>query len=359
MSFARSTMLLLALTTPLLTASAQSASAPSTNAQPAEAKPVAAPDTSPQVTEGVVNAPVAEVWRVFTTNEGFKNLGVAKAEIDFRVGGLMRSHYNPNGVIGDEGTIQNQIIAYEPEHMLAFRIHQPPKGFPFAEAWKNTWSVVTLTDMGNGTTHVRLAGVGYDATEESQKMREFFKAGNAYVMKLLQSKYDAAAAAPTGAAHAQDPLAPIELTQIVNAPRAEVFSWYTTSAGWKAFMGADTKIALTPGGPFEVYFGLTNPEGQRGSEGCTILSYIPNEMVSHTWNAPPTQAYTRARPTWVVVRFDEVSPTTTRVRFIQQGFAENNAKEAGHQAEWAETRAYFAQAWPRVLGGLADHAKSK
>lgn len=322
-------------------------------------RPAGAPDLSPQVTEGVVSAPVAEVWRVFTTNEGFKNLGVAKADIDFRVGGLMRSHYNPEGVIGDEGTIQNQIIAYEPERMLAIRLHQPPKGFPFNEAWKRTWSVITFTDTGEGRTHVRIAGLGYDATEESQKMREFFKAGNAYVMKLLQSKYDAAAAAPAGAAHAPDPLAPIELTQIVNAPRAEVFSWYTTGAGWKAFLGAETKITLAPGGPFEVYFGPPSLGDQRGSEGCTVLSYVPNEMVSYTWNAPPTQPYTRPRHTWVVVRFDEVSPTSTRVRLIHQGFAENNAKEPGHQPEWAETRAYFASAWPRVLGALADHAKSK
>ncbi len=337
-------------------------SAPSANQPAAPTTPSAAAtaaDTSPQVTEGIVNAPIDEVWRVFSTPEGFKQLGVAKCDMDFRIGGLIRTHYNPEGVLGDEGTIQNQILAFEPGRMLAFHIHQPPKGFPFKEAWKTSWSVVTLTDLGDQRTNVRLAGLGYDASEESQKMREFFKAGNAYVMKVLQSKYDAQTAIPAGAAHAQDPLAPIELTQIVNAPRAEVFRWYTTSAGWKEFMGADTRIELAPGGPFEVYFGTTNPEGQRGSEGCTILSYVPNEMVSHTWNAPPTQAYTRAHHTWVVVRFDELSPGTTRVRFIQQGFSENNAKEAGHQAEWAETRAYFASAWPRVLSALAEHAKAK
>src|SRR6185436_14124710 len=59
-------------------------------------------DTTPLVHEAIVNAPPSEVWKVWTTNEGFKKLGVAHAEVDYRVGGLMRSHYNPKGVLGDE-----------------------------------------------------------------------------------------------------------------------------------------------------------------------------------------------------------------------------------------------------------------
>src|SRR5262245_9310296 len=103
-----------------------------------EAKPT--PDTSPLVHEGVINAPPAEVWRVWSTPEGFKALGVAKADMDFRVGGLIRSHYRAEGVLGDEGTIQNRIIAYEPMRMLAICIDKTPKGIPFKEAWKPTWT---------------------------------------------------------------------------------------------------------------------------------------------------------------------------------------------------------------------------
>src|ERR1043165_6794801 len=78
-------------------------------------------DTSPLVHEGILKAPPAEVWKVWSSGQGFKALGVAKAEVDLRVGGLIRSHYKPEGVLGDEGTIQNRIIAFEPERMIAFR----------------------------------------------------------------------------------------------------------------------------------------------------------------------------------------------------------------------------------------------
>jgi len=312
----------------------------------------AAVNTDPLVVEAIVNAPPAELWRVFTTGEGFTNLGVAKAEIDLRVGGLMRSHYNPQGVLGDEGTIVNEILAYEPERMISFRIHTPPKGFSFMNAWKGTWSVATFADLGDGRTHVRLAGMGYTADEESQKMRAFFEAGNGWVMKKLQSMYDASAATPAGAAHAANPLAPIEEQIIVSAPREEAWRMYTTSAGWKKFLGVESVIEPVPGGRFEVYFSMARPEGSRGSEGCKVLSLDPGVMLSYSWNAPPHLPNARAERTWVVVNFDELAGDRTRVRIKHMGFAEKAAEHAEHEEEWRKTRAYFADAWPKVLAML-------
>ena len=49
----------------------------------------------PQANGIILDVPVAEVWEVFTTAEGWKLLGVAKAEVDFRVGGKIRTHYDP------------------------------------------------------------------------------------------------------------------------------------------------------------------------------------------------------------------------------------------------------------------------
>ncbi len=53
------------------------------------------------VNEGIVKAPVADVWKLWTTSEGYKALGSALAEVDKRVGGLIRSRYSANGVLGD------------------------------------------------------------------------------------------------------------------------------------------------------------------------------------------------------------------------------------------------------------------
>jgi len=141
------------------------------------------------VNEGTIDAPVAAVWNVWTTGEGYKSLGVAQADVDLRIGGLIRSRYNASGVLGDEETIENRILAFEPQRMIAIRIDRPPKSFPFKEAWKKTWTVITLTDLGNNRTHIRNASMGYGTDEESMAMRKFFEAGNASTLETLQSHF--------------------------------------------------------------------------------------------------------------------------------------------------------------------------
>jgi len=37
---------------------------------------------------------------------------------------------------------------------------------------------------------------------------------------------------------------------------------------------------MTPGGLFEIYFLLDNPEGTRGGEGNQVLSFLPKKSVT-------------------------------------------------------------------------------
>jgi uncharacterized protein YndB with AHSA1/START domain len=329
-------------------------------ASPPAASPSATPvDTGPIVAEGVVNAPAAEVWKVFSTGEGFTKLGPAKADVDLRVGGLIRSHYKPDGVLGDEGTISNRILAYEPGRMMTIQIDKPPKGFPFMDVYTTMWTVITITDLGEGRSNLRCAAYGFGADEQSQKMREFFRTGNEWTVKTLQSKFDSGVKPKDiSMAHSDapaTPTSPIDVSRVVKAPRDDVYRMYTTSAGWKDFFEVDTRIEPVPGGKFEILFGPAGqvPEGQRGSEGCTVLSLVPGEMFSHTWNAPPNLAFARNQRTWVVVTFEEVSPTTTKVRLRHYGFEELSKQHPEHAEEFARCRAYFAKNWPMVLGAMA------
>ncbi len=159
-------------------------------AQPPAKTPARLDEEPSFVNEGIVNAPVSAVWNVWTTGEGYKSLGVAMAEVDLRIGGLIRSHYSATGSLGDEDTIENRILTYEPRRMIAIQINRTPKSFPFHEAWKNTWTVITLTDLGN-RTHLRIASMGYGLDEESKAMRQFFEQGNAATIKELQDHFNA------------------------------------------------------------------------------------------------------------------------------------------------------------------------
>jgi uncharacterized protein YndB with AHSA1/START domain len=153
--------------------------------------PVRAADSAAdsQVTEGFVNAPIAEVWRIFTTSKGFKTTGVAQADIDLRIGGLIRSHYDAKGTLGDSETVVNEILAYEPQRMLAIRIKQPPASFAYRNAVEGTWSVIYFTPSGQDMTHVRIVGLGYRDTPESQAVRKFFSEGNRATLDTVAKRY--------------------------------------------------------------------------------------------------------------------------------------------------------------------------
>jgi uncharacterized protein YndB with AHSA1/START domain len=152
------------------------------------ASPVNA-ETQTLVTEAIINAPVTEVWRLFTTKDGMESWMVAHAEIELKVGGLMRTHYDPNGVLGDPKTIVNQILSFEPERMLSIKVHKPPDDFPLPESVKDMWTVIYFQPLEPGMTNVRIIGLGFSDDPDSQKLKEFFRDGNAWTLEQLQKKY--------------------------------------------------------------------------------------------------------------------------------------------------------------------------
>ncbi len=309
------------------------------------------PDPAPAVAEVELGATLEQVWDLFATADGWKALGVAKARVDFRVGGKILTTYDPQATLGDEHTIENTILAYEPLRTFAFQATRAPKGFPFPQdVLDRMWSVVTLNDLGEGRTRLTLRGYGYGTDEASRQMRAFFERGNAEVLEHLASRYP-----PPHADGADDALDPIEATAVVAGSQDEVFRALSTAEGWKAFLGVEARIDLAPGGRFEILFVPNAPEGRRGSEGCTVQSWLPGRMLSFTWNAPPKFPHARAARTLVVLELETEAPGRTRVRLTHEGFADRAAADPDRADEWRQTRAYFANAWPQVLGGLQEH----
>jgi uncharacterized protein YndB with AHSA1/START domain len=143
----------------------------------------------PQVTEGFVNAPVAEVWRIFTTSEGFLATGAAQADVRLAIGGEIRSHYDAKGKLGDAQTIVNEILAYEPERMLAMRIKQAPASFPHRDAVAGTWTVIYFNPAGENMTQVRMVGLVYDHSPATPPIARFFAEGNRWTLDHIAKPY--------------------------------------------------------------------------------------------------------------------------------------------------------------------------
>ncbi len=146
-------------------------------------------EDNPLVHEGIVAAPLDDVWKALTTKEGQESWMVAHSEIDLKIGGRMRTHYDRKGTLGDAKTIENTILAYDPKRMLSFKVSKPPEGFPFPSAVKNMWTVIYFEANTPKTTRVRIVGLGFGDDEESKKMRAFFDRGNAFTLKKLQERF--------------------------------------------------------------------------------------------------------------------------------------------------------------------------
>lgn len=97
-----------------------------------------------------------------------------------------------------------------------------------------------------------------------------------------------------------------------------------------------------------MYFLGKKPRGFQGSEDCRILSYVPQEMLSFTWNFPPSIPEIRFEHTWVVLRFAKRGASHTDVTLDQLGWRLGPA--------WTRGYAYFDVAWGAVLKQLHDRA---
>jgi uncharacterized protein YndB with AHSA1/START domain len=150
-----------------------------------------ADEVNPLVHEGIVDAPLEQVWAAYTTQAGLESWMVAHAEIDLKVGGLMKTTYDPKVAVDDAKAIHNTILSYEPMRMVSFRVTKAPQGFPFPNAIKNMWTVVYFEAQGEKATRVREVSMGFGNDDESKKMREFFNRGNAVTMERFQKRFAA------------------------------------------------------------------------------------------------------------------------------------------------------------------------
>lgn len=136
----------------------------------------------------------------------------------------------------------------------------------------------------------------------------------------------------------------IEKRATVSAPRDDVWRAWTTSEGLTEFLCPRCHVELRPGGPYEIIFNVDAPDGDRGSEGCRVLAFVPGRMLAFTWNSPPTLPATRCQRTTVVVELADAPGGGTEVVLTNGGYVDG--------PNWDAAYAYFDRAWGFVLAAL-------
>jgi uncharacterized protein YndB with AHSA1/START domain len=152
--------------------------------------PATSASVDPIVTEGILNAPVEEVWKVWTTKEGIESWMVAKTDIDLRVGATWRTSYSKASNLDDDTAIHQAILAFDPGRMFSFRTVKWPKNFPFPNAISGAWTVVYFERVTQARTRITVRMMGFTEDAESQRMRAFFESGNKMTLDNLVKRFE-------------------------------------------------------------------------------------------------------------------------------------------------------------------------
>lgn len=131
------------------------------------------------VQEFTVDVSLDSAWNAYTTEEGWKNWAVPLAEIDWKVGGIIKTNYNKSGVIGDSTTIVNHIVNYVPHKLITLQA-ELTNNFPefMKEDAENFYNVIYFNRSGEGKTHVTSYGIGYKNNEKYRSLMQFFISAN-------------------------------------------------------------------------------------------------------------------------------------------------------------------------------------
>lgn len=130
----------------------------------------------------------------------------------------------------------------------------------------------------------------------------------------------------------------------VPAASGEIWERFTTQKGIESFFAPEARVDLAVNGVYEIYCYSEGKKGERGSEGCRILSFIPGELLSFTWDNPPRFPSLRGQFSWVVLTFTPIAQDRTRVDLVHLGFRAD--------PEWSEALKYFDRFWNVVLSRL-------
>ena len=137
--------------------------------------------------EVVLDAPLAKVWKAFTTPDEMRHFIAPVIAIDLHPGGIWEASYDPDGKIGASGNIRNEVLSLVPERMLSFRIKATPPGFPHQEVAKSVWTVIWFDDIGGAKTRVTIEMLPWKSGSEWDTLYKFFEAGNELTLRRARN----------------------------------------------------------------------------------------------------------------------------------------------------------------------------
>lgn len=136
-----------------------------------------------------INAPVSEVWKAWTTEEGAKTFFAPECSIKLQVGGAYEMYFDPTGPKGERGGEGLTILALQPERMLSFTWNAPPS-LPEVRG-QLTHVTLYFQEEGENQTSLQLIHDGWgEGGQWDQAFEYFTRAWKEVVLPRLQQRFE-------------------------------------------------------------------------------------------------------------------------------------------------------------------------
>ncbi len=135
----------------------------------------------------LVKAPVAEVWRAWTTSAGIVEFFAPEAHVEARPDGRFGIIIDPYAEPGMQGADDMHVLAVEPEKLLSFTWNAPPS---LAQArQQRTVVILRFAPEGEGT-RLNLTHLGWGSTGQWPAARAYFEKAWPKVLQQLQQRFE-------------------------------------------------------------------------------------------------------------------------------------------------------------------------
>ena len=139
--------------------------------------------------EVVVDAPIAEVWPVISTPEGWQSWAVPVARFVEGEPDVMETSYTSGARPGDPSTIRQHFVARLPGRILVFRTVRAPERFPDFDTYRAVTGIFELEPVSDRRTRIRLTSVGYADSEAGRRLLGYFREGNRVSLERLRRRF--------------------------------------------------------------------------------------------------------------------------------------------------------------------------
>lgn len=134
-----------------------------------------------------VKAPLAEVWKAWTTSAGVVEFFAPEALVEARPGGAFSIIMDPYAPPGMKGADDMKVLAVEAQRLLSFTWNAPPS-LPEARQ-QRTVVILRFAAEGEGT-RLTLSHLGWGEGGEWPKARAYFERAWPKVLGNLQARFE-------------------------------------------------------------------------------------------------------------------------------------------------------------------------